>query len=222
MKLYHLILFSILSLTLTGCLMTRDQIREGASTTSSTPSQVSQAQIKKAEAAARIDDLEEMVRTSTGRIEVLENEINQMRQAEQEKQGSTAEASEVDKKFMIFEEALKSLEAQIRTLAAEVQSLKSASHAGGSSSDSKKKGNFAGAEEAFNQKDWKRAIVGYQKYRDLNPTGKWYPEATYKIGVSFQELKMNTEAKAFYEEVIAKFPKDKNSNKAKYRLKNLK
>lgn len=208
------------SLALPGCLMTRDQIREGTARSSS-PSSVSQEQIKKAETAARVDDLEAMIRANTGKMEVLENEINQMKRLEIEKQASGAPGEDTQKRFAIFEEALKAMERQIQTLAAEVQSLKSSSASSGGGKK-RKKGNFAGAQEAFGKKDWKRAIVGYQKYRDLNPKGKWYPEATYKIGVSFQELKMTSEAKAFFEEVIAKYPKDKHSKKAKYRLKNLK
>lgn len=221
MNQFLLITLLMSSLALPGCLMTRDQIREGTSGASS-PSSISQEQIKKAETAARQDDLEALIRANTGRMEVLENEINQMKRLEIEKQASGTQSEDTQKRFAIFEEALKGMERQIQTLAAEVQALKSSSASGGGSGKKKKKGNFAGAQEAFGKKDWKRAIVGYQKYRDLNPKGKWYPEATYKIGVSFQELKMNSEAKAFFEEVIAKYPKDSHSKKAKYRLKNLK
>ncbi len=215
-----LVAVPMISFLLTGCLMTRDQIREGAAGASS-PSQVSQEQIKKAETAARVDDLESQIRSNVGRMEVLENEINQMKRLEMEKQAGDAGGADIQTRFSIFEEALKGLEKQMQVLAAEVQSLKSASHSKGGNKI-KKKGNFAGAQDAFIKKNWKRAIVGYQKYRDLNPKGKWYPEATYKIGVSFQELKMSSEAKAFFEEVIVKYPKDKHAQKAKYRLKNLK
>lgn len=216
-----LIIVPMISFLLPGCLMTRDQIREGTARGSS-QSQISQEQLKKAETAAQVDDLESQIRSNTGRMEVLENEINQMKRLEIEKQAGDTGRSDVQTKFAIFEEALKGLERQVQTLAAEVQSLKSASRSGSGSGKPKSKGNFAGAQEAFAKNDWKRAIVGYQKYRDLNPKGKWYPEATYKIGVSFQELKMGSEAKAFFEEVIAKYPKDKHAKKAKYRLKNIK
>jgi TolA-binding protein len=43
--------------------------------------------------------------------------------------------------------------------------------------------------------------------------------ATYKIGVCFQELGMIEEAKAFYDEVIAKYPKSNEAAKATSRLK---
>jgi TolA-binding protein len=84
------------------------------------------------------------------------------------------------------------------------------------------KGPYALAEEKFDQKNWKEAILEYEKYRKANPKGKQFSTATYKIGVAFQELGLNDEAKAFYEEVISKFPKTKDADRASTRMKNLK
>jgi len=72
------------------------------------------------------------------------------------------------------------------------------------------------------KKHWKEAIVAYEKYRSTNPTGKRYAEATYKIGASFHELGMKSEAKAFYAEVVEKFPKGEWAKKSNGRLKALK
>lgn len=218
---FLVILFSLLSV---GCLMTRDQIRGNSTNRSPEQVQVSQNQIKKAEQAAQLDDMDESLRSTVGRIEVLENEIQQMKAVSpEEEQNKMAAKKDIDLKFATFEQALRALEVQVQNLKAEISGLK----ASRSSSKPKvkkkaKKGNFAGAQEAFSAKDWKKAILGYQKYRDLNPKGRWYSEATYKIGVSFQELNMKSEAKSFYQEVIAKFPKGKMAKKAKYRLKKLK
>ena len=55
----------------------------------------------------------------------------------------------------------------------------------------------------------------------MNPKGKRYADATYKIGMSFQELKLKDDAKAFYQEVIQKFPKSSEAKKAEVRLKKL-
>jgi TolA-binding protein len=98
---------------------------------------------------------------------------------------------------------------------------------GGSSSSRKSsststKSTYETAEANFQKKAWKDAIVEYQKYRDRNPKGRHYSESTYKIGVCFQELGMRDEAKSFYSEVIAKFPKTKSADKAKIRLKQIK
>lgn len=220
-------------LLLSGCLVTRDQIRETTArpseSSNSTP-QVTPAQVTKAAQAARVDELEESLRQAMGRVEVLENQLSQMQSAQQSEQTKAADGAEVQQKLQAYEEALRSLEAQVQTLQSELNKAQTQTPAkppfptkpDATSEKAEKSGNFANAEEAFNSKDWKKAIVGYQKYRDLNPKGKWYSEATYKIGVSFQELGMNAEAKAFYDEVIAKFPNGKMAEKAKYRLKSLK
>ena len=70
-----------------------------------------------------------------------------------------------------------------------------------------------------NSKKWKDAIVVFSKYRDQFPKGKKYADATYKIGVCFQELGMKEEAKPFLEEVVAKFPGTSEAKKASFRLK---
>jgi len=211
------------SVGLTGCLMTREQIRESASSgRKEERSQISEAQIKKAEQAAQIDGFEENMRSLRGRVEVLENNWNQISEKNQNQENANKASAEANAKLMAFEEALRTLETQIQALTAEVNQLKSKRTASSSAPIRENKGNYAGADEAFNKKDWKRAIVGFQKYRDMNPSGKWYADATYKIGVSFQELNMQSEAKSFFEEVIAKYPKGKLSQKAQYRLKQLK
>jgi TolA-binding protein len=78
------------------------------------------------------------------------------------------------------------------------------------------------AAEMFSGKKWKDAAAAFQKYREAFPKGKAYSDATYKIGVCFQELGLKDEAKSFYDEVVAKFPKSKEAKKARIRLKSLK
>ena len=56
----------------------------------------------------------------------------------------------------------------------------------------------------------------------MNPTGKRYAEASFKMGQSFQELGMKTEARSFYSEVLEKFPKSDWAKKANLHLKSLK
>lgn len=76
-------------------------------------------------------------------------------------------------------------------------------------------------DDAFAAKDWKGAVVIYQKYRDKYPKGKKFVEATYKIGICFKELKLKSEAKTFFDEVIEKFPSSPEAKKAKSQLKSL-
>ena len=85
-----------------------------------------------------------------------------------------------------------------------------------------KKDTYDIAKEFFEKKDWKQAILNFQKYRDDNPKGVKLADATYKIGVSFQELGMKDEAKTFYDEVQVKYPKSEEARRAKIRLKGLK
>jgi TolA-binding protein len=135
-----------------------------------------------------------------------------------------------DKKLQAYEDAIRKLEAQVQTLNDEVTKLKEtppppeaeAAPAPASSKKGKSSGPYEAGEDHFGAKKWKEAIVSFQKYRDQNPKGKNYADATYKIGVCFQELGMKDEAKSFMEEVTAKFPNSKEAKKAAFRLKNLK
>ncbi len=44
------------------------------------------------------------------------------------------------------------------------------------------------AEVHFKNKEWKKAILSYQKYSEDSPKGKMVAEAKYKIGVSFRPM----------------------------------
>lgn len=81
---------------------------------------------------------------------------------------------------------------------------------------------YDAAQDFFGKKEWKKAILSYQKYVDENSKGKNVADAKYKIGVCFQELGMKEEAMAFYEEVIANYSKAEAGKKAKIRLAKLK
>ena len=85
-----------------------------------------------------------------------------------------------------------------------------------------KKSAYEVGQDFFDQKDWKKAILNFQKYRDESPRGKKVSDATYKMGVSFQELGMKDEAKTFFDELISKYPSSNEAKKAKIRLKALK
>jgi TolA-binding protein len=205
--------------------MTREQIREGTSAGTERQVEINQAQVKKADQQAMIDVMEENLRNLQGQVEYVQNKLNkiEMEKAESQtaidSQAPPLSPEEVKQKFLVFEEALRAMELKLGTLTEEVKKLRSRPAAKSSRAQAKSElGNYAGAQKAFSKKSWKKAIVGYEKYRELNPKGRQYADATYKIGVCFQELGMKAEAKAFYEEVIAKFPKGKTAKSAKYRL----
>jgi TolA-binding protein len=182
--------------------------------------------------ASRFEEYDEQVRALNGRVETLENALNQS-QAALANAGKDKAAQ--DQRFQAYEEALKKLETQIANLQQAhqlmAQSDDNKEPASGMSVALKpaagaavggKKSAYDEGEELFHAKKWKESIVAYQKYRDVSPKGKSYADSTYKMGVAFQELGLKDEAKAFYEEVSTKFPKSMEAKKAAYRLKNLK
>jgi TolA-binding protein len=219
----------------TGCLKTVNDIRseDGSSSAEEQKQTASQQRAEKtvvvkeapkAAATARFEEYDEQIRNLNGRMDTLENHLTQNSAAAQGEKASVTEmAKYTDQKFSAYEEELKKLDAKIAALSAELEKVKSQpAPAASTATAGKSKTSYDEAEGLFDAKKWKEAIVSYQKYRDQNPKGKMYADSTYKIGVCFQELKMKDEAKAFFEEVTAKFPKGKEAKKAAFRLKQLK
>jgi len=211
---------------LTGCLQTRSDVKAGEQGRV-LQQQVSSLQKNTADVGSRFADLEEQIRFLNGRVEVLESKLmNSNQDAEQAKKMGMESLQSQNQKLMAFQEALTKMEQDNSQLHAEVAALKSALS---QSSDSQKsltatstKNPFEIAEELFAKKEHRQAILEYQKYREKYPRGKSFTAATYKMGLSFQELGLKDEARAFYEEVILKSPKSDEARKAKVRLQKLK
>lgn len=215
-----LLFIAIALVSLSGCLTTRDQLRETAN------ARESQAQQQQAMQTARYSDLEQDLREMKGKVAALENQLN-MTQSEKnqiEARGA-GERSQFESRLKMYEEALNKMEAQYLALSQKVESMHNEpapAKEEAKTSGKSKLGSFEQGEEDLKNKNFRQAIVSYQKYREANPKGKNYPEATYKMGVCFQELKMKDEASPFFNEVIEKFPKSKSADKAKIRLRQLK
>jgi len=224
------------ALFLSGCLQTRSNLKEQEE------KQVLQKTVRNlqqntADVSVRFSDIEEDVRKLNGRIEGSDFRFNQMQQR-LDKDSALQEQryKEINEKLKAYQEALSKIDGQMAEVSAALSQLATQlkddassrvsttpSSGGGSGGGKPKAANaFASAEELFNRKAWKDAILEYEKYRKNNPKGKQFAEATYKIGVAFQELGMNEEARAFYDEVVSKFPKSKEAGRATYRLRNLK
>lgn len=222
---WTLIIFTALAgLFLSGCLKTRGDLRpdqQYAVPTQNTQTVGRAASVNAADSAARIAELEEQVRILMGRAEESENALRAKNmQVQTETQMVQEQKGDLERKLVAYQEALTKMEAQLVNLNAEVQALRA------EKAESQKKSTFKNAFEEgqsyFDKKEWKTAILAFQKYRDQNPKGKNFAEATYRIGVSFQELSMKDEAKTFYDEVVASFPQSDAARKAKIRLKSLK
>lgn len=220
-------------LVLVGCIKTREQLR-AEHTDTTLPKQTAQQQVEQAREVKekapptgyRFEEIDEQLRQLNGRVENLENQIARTGATSTEAQEAELKLKQTqDLKLVAYEEALKKLESDVLTLSKEIEQLKAppanvAAKKGGASATSRTA--YEEGEELFTAKKWREAIVSYQKYRDSNPKGRNYADATYKMGVAFHELGMKDEARVFLEEVKEKFPNSKEAKKALTRMKTLK
>jgi TolA-binding protein len=216
---------------LTGCLQTRSSVKE------SEQKQVLQQQVVSlqrdtAESSNRVGEFNEQIRELRGRIEVVENRTNagsnEMERAQKSLHDQNQESS---RRVALLQESITRMDSQIQVLNAEVTALRAEVAAKGArdsapavSPASKKdqKDQFEIGQAHFAKKEWKKAILSFQKYREKNSKGKKANEATYLMGVSFQELGMKDEARTFFEEVVANAPNSSEAKKSRTRLKSLK
>lgn len=212
----------IFLISATGCLATRAELRE---TEYKRTTQVSAVQERQAQTVARMEDYDQQFRLMNGRLDQVENQITQMNAGHADRVNQDQrQREELDRRFKAYEEALNKLESQVIALNEEVKALqaKAAKKETAAPAGNSAGGSFAAAEKAFEQKDWKLAILEYENYRNDNPKGKNYAAATLKIGMAFHELGKKEEAKIFFDEVVAKFPGSKEAKKASQRLKTMK
>jgi TolA-binding protein len=223
-----------------GCLQTRSETAE-QDEKKQVMNQVSNLQKVKADQGAKIDELTETIRSLSGRIETMEarhektiEQYNQ--QVAESKAQNKAQNEEFVVQLKMFEQDIaalkeKAAQAEAARVAAvnEAQNAKANSAKASEAANAKpaeknaaEKASWEEAEELFEKKDYKRAATALQRYREKNPKGKRLGEATYRIGVCFQEMGMKSEAKAFYSEVLERFAKDPAAKKATFRLSQLK
>ncbi|OFZ31584.1 MAG: hypothetical protein A2622_03105 [Bdellovibrionales bacterium RIFCSPHIGHO2_01_FULL_40_29] len=234
---FKILILCLAAIGLTSCLKTRGDLGEqDQSRVYGKKSADNQGESQLGVSAPpALDERDELIRAFNGRIENLENQINTL------KNEKAAEAGSSDsQKIQLMQEALTKMEAQIQRLEAEVvatpvvtpssavsakEPVSSDAQASNKVSPLKKEtvaSAYDSAQDFFARKEWKKAILSYQKYVDENSKGKNVADAKYKIGVCFQELNMKEEAMAFYEEVIANYNKTEAGKKAKIRLAKLK
>lgn len=163
------------------------------------------------------------MRTLHGRVEEAEQQVQELRQSMIElAQSRQKEKDEAAAKLQAYEDAIKNMEAQIEAMkVAQATPAPAPAPEEPAKPGAKPKNEYQKGEDLFKEKKWKDAIVAYQKYRDENPKSKLYPDATYKMGLSFLELGLKDESKAFFEEVRLKFPKSPLAKKAEKQLKSL-
>ncbi len=225
-------LFLSLSLTLPGCLRTREDLKE-VETNKVMRDQVSVLQKVHADSSSRLEELLDQNRRMHGRIEELEQRLVQNAQAQTGKEDLQKSLLESRQRSELLQEGIVKLESQVQALQEEIITLKTKDNLDKNSNKNNNKGNSKEKNKDkekelmelaladFQGKRWKEAILNFDQYREKFPNGKFVPEATYRTGVSFQELGMNDEARVFFQEVSERFPKTEASRKAQIRLKSL-
>lgn len=204
-------LFLLGLLSLVGCLKTRNDVREVQQTTT--------VQKTAADTSNRVEELQNVVRDLNGRIEQLENKLSNEQTTQQKQQSQRIEE---------LQTTIKSLQQQVLALQDELTQVKTIASQPIQATATQvtevpmPTEPYAQGEFLFKQHEWKKAILSYQKYREGNPKGKNIADATYKIGVCFQELGLKDEAKTFYDEVMSRFAKSNQAKKAKIRVSQLK
>ena len=211
-------------LTLTsGCLQTRSNLKEQEEK-QVLRKQVVNLQQTTADVSSKFNEVDEDLRKTNGRIESLDARMTQIKdRAEKNDFALESKFKEQDTKFQAFREELQKMQTELVEVKASNAALQAAMQAGAStnsgSGKNSEKNPFDLGDSRFEQKAWREAIFAYEDYRKSYPKGKNFGAATYKIGVCFQELGMLDDAKPFYDEVISKFPKSKEADRARSRLK---
>jgi len=201
-----------------GCLKTRAEV---SSFRQYQNNQTQVAQMQKSSSFdhnSRLGEIEESLRVLTGKMEEIEfKQQNLEKNADKlERLENHPALQELNKKLLLILEEMKAQKSDILDLKSQFLTQDK------SKSDVvSEKDPLAQAEELFDAKDYRRAILSFQKYREQNPKGSKFANATYKIGFSFEKLNMVEEAKSFYLEVIEKFPKSPEASKAKARIKKI-
>lgn len=216
----------LLPFVLVGCLQTRSDVRAGEQG-KVLQQQVSTLQKTNADVSNRFEEAIEQMRYLSGRVEVLENQVQQLKQESDSTRKANAELNQSQtQRISLFQETLAKMESEQEKLLAELAAVKSALQAepakATAAQNPKVKNTYELGDILFAKKEYRQAILEYQKYREKFPKGKNVASATYKMGVSFQELGLKDDAKAFFEEVISKAPKSEEAKKSKARLQKLK
>lgn len=177
-----------------------------------------------AENTNRFAEFEAEQRQLNGRVEVVENRMGQAAlEREKQKKQNDELLADMQKKMQVMQDELAKLNDTIGSLATEMANIKTSSDGTGAAAGAHEPaGLFEQAEELFSKKEFKKAILDYQKFRDSKPKDKRVVTAIYKMGVCFQELGLKDEAKTFYQEVVSKYPSSVEAQKCKIRLKKLK
>lgn len=238
------ILLLVACVALSGCLKTRSQLKEESSEgneaiTSSAPVP---AQVKEVAPPGQyvLDEIKSEITRMTGRIEDLER--NNHQQNQQSLSTSKEELKKLETRIIELEQAQVSMLEALKKLQANAPTPEMVEffEKGKALFHSK---DFEGALESFTHylknpkakhiedatylrgeayfqlKNFKKAIIEFSKFPEKYHQSKKLPAAFYRIGLAFDALGMKDDAKGFYQELIEKFPKSPEAQKARAKLK---
>jgi TolA-binding protein len=225
-----MLLFLVAQGSLLGCLQTRGGVKE-ADEKQQIRKQVQNLQQTTADVNSRFNDIDEEFRKTYGRVEQIDVRLTQIKErAEKNDFALEAKVKEQDQKLAAYREELTKLASDLAEMRGQLEAarqalLSGATAAAGAATSggaaAPAKNSYELALSKFEAKAWRDAILAFEDYRKTYPRGKNIIPATYRIGLCFQELGMNDEAKAFFEEVIQKAPNSKEAGFSKTRLKEL-
>ncbi len=209
----QIFLLSAALFSLAGCLLTRTDVAE-VEQKKQMQDQVSTLQKTYADSQNRTQEVVELLRDHNGRLEALEAQRSQLnKERDDNLKRQELVAAENTRRVQALQE-------EVALLRSELEQLKD--RAKSAPSVASNVSSLHEADEAFQAKEWRRAAILYQKFREKNAKNKLYPEATYKLAVALVEQGMKEEAAVFFDEVIKKFPGTPNAKKAQAALKKLK
>ncbi len=232
-----------LCFTSTGCLKSRYSLKGDDDDAPAAPKSM-QAKVEAVQPAGgyEIEELKSEITRLAGRIEDLErdkrNESGKVNASTREElKKLESRIAELEQAQVNMIEAIKKIQETPPPPPADTESYldkgKSLYEAGkfegaidaftnylkGSKPKKAEQATFLRAESFYKLKQYKKAIVDYSKFPEKYIKSSFMPQALYKIGLSFDNLGMNEDAKGFYQEVVEKFPKSAEGKKARAKLK---
>lgn len=206
-----LILLAAALIALPSCLQTRGDIAH-------TPNPVQQ---KAAVESSKFDEVNKDFRELYGKVEALEHQVDKYKDAEKVK-SLEAKIAQLENKLHLMETSVTELygKAKKEAMLAEMKDKEEQLKKDKEAADAKKS-PLGEANRLYENNKWEDAILSFEEYRKKHPKGKQFAEATFKIGVCFQQLGMKDDAKAFFKEVVDKYPKSAEATQAKTKLKKL-
>ena len=204
-------LLFLIMFVLSGCLLTHKDIADEREYPGQEKEEVNKEQeilkeeglskkknifVNKISVMEKISQTEESVRKLRGQIEKMGKE-------------QESRLTELEQGLLAL---IQTLDLRVAALAEEVKKQKKETKKDRKGKPDKEISLFQKAENFFKKEQWKKAIINYEQYRKGNKKGKFYKQATFRIGLCFQKLNMFKEAKVFFREVLEAFP---NSDEAK-------